>query len=696
MPEASRENPAISVCVLTCDRDRLLVRLLEALRSQLAPGDEVVILDTGGSAETQAAVEGLQMAAVRYVAHPMAQFDFAAARNELLRLAANPLVVFTDDDATPLPGWLQEVRNGLQNCEATGGATLAQGPLPEWWNPAINWCVGLSPPGTVLGAPGFYPDTCNMAARREVWQEFPFQQVKREGRELYATGREDADWWMQRRLNGRRVAVNYRQAVSHYVHPDRLSRVYVLQRAYNDGVAAWIRQPDLKAATDIPWDLAHAAGVVFDKTLKQPWNRRDRLPDVVWLRRQYGKFCAVWQSDVSQRPRHREQLRQLAKAGIFQMKLRMGRVFFLAKKVVRRNPPFPADVPDRIFISADCFVGDSLLLRPHIQAVAETFPEVDILVSARYPLLLTGLPENVRVLEQTVASKEVRSRRFRPDCAIVPYFPSGDWKLWRKHLAPVGATFDCDVGFPGRRDYLLACKQVSKAMEVHEHENLARLFRLWPLRQAAVSPPPAVDLEEQARVERLLAEAGIGGDYITVALGSGHPSKSWPIDKWKRLLELILPEMRLPVVFAGTAEWRSPADEIATGLRSAGFPVLNLCAESLEALLALLSRSALVLGGCSGPKHIAMAYGVPTFTLYSASEPIRWGAAWDHELHGYLTALPQKLSHMELQNLPEEHRINLLQPDAVAGAVMTHWRGLLNARLETNPSTESLESEETE
>lgn len=676
MPERVSPWAPISVCVLTCQRDRLLVRLLEALRPQLAPGDEAVILDTAGSEETRRAVEALDMMAVRYVAHPMPDFDFAAARNELLRLAARPLVVFTDDDATPLPGWLQEVRSGLQQLEAAGGATVAQGPLPRWWNPAVNWCVGLSPPGTVLGQPGFYPDTCNMAARSTLWREFPFEQVKREGRELYATGREDADWWMQRRLQGRAVAVNYRQAVSHYVHPDRLTRGYVLRRAFNDGVADWTRRPGWKAATDIPWDLAHAAGVVADKWLRRPFNRRERLPDVVWLRRQFGKFCAVWQSDIALRPRQREQLWQLTKAGVFQIKIRLSRLAFLTEKILRNNPPFPPDVPDQIFVSADCFVGDTILLRPHIQALAETFPHAEIMISARFPILLSALPENVRVLDQAAASREVRSRKFRPACAIVPYFPFGDWKLWRRRLARVGVTFDSDVGFPGRRDYILARRQTLKVMEVHEHENLARLFRQWPLRPLVPAPPPAVDSDEVEQLGALLEANGIRGRYITVALGTGHPSKTWSMENWQTLLEHVLPDLSLPVIFTGTGEWAEPAETTAQALRSVGHQATSLCGGTLGRLLAAISRSALVLAGCSGPKHIAMAYGVPTFTLYGASEPERWGAAWDHDLHGYITALPQKLSGMELQNLSVEHRINLLQPAEAAQAVISHWRAL--------------------
>lgn len=667
--------PSISVCVLTCGRDILLAKLLRALLPQLEACDEIVIVDTGDTASTLHVVEQMGSAQIKYFGIKMQPFDFAAARNELLKLAIKDAIAFTDDDAIPLRGWLEEIRAGLKRHSAVGGVTLAQGSLPRWWDPSINWCVGLSPPGTILGQPGFYPDTCNMAARREMWEAYPFDQVPRQDRQLYVTGREDADWWMQRRLSGHNVKVNWRQAVSHYVHASRMSMGYIKQRAYNDGVASWLRRPHFRGATDIPWDLAHIAGVVVDKFLSRPLDRKHRLEDTVWLQRQYGRFMAVWEETPDLRPPRREQLVQLLKAAIFQTRIRAGRAVFSAKKLLVQRGEFPPTAPGRIFVSADCLLGDSILLRRHVHALAQTFPRTDILLSCSYPAVFADLGDNLTILPTSEAALEVREGRFKPDAAIVPYFLKGDYRLWRENLAAVGATFDCDVGFSGRRDYTLARMQIPKSMELHEHENLARLFRLWPLIYPEKPPGLGVSVEALNAVERELKAHGIMSPFIAVQLGSGMDSKSWPKGSWIKFLKQFTGETGRNIVLFGGEDWAKAGEEVAASFQ--GHDQVKICAlfgGPVEEIIALISRAELMIGGCSGPKHIAVELGVPTFTLYGASEPVRWGAAQDHDLHGYVNALPQKLSGMELQNMQDDHRIRLLKAGRVAEAAVAHWR----------------------
>ncbi len=667
--------PSISVCVLTSNRDDLLAKLLQRLVPQLEPCDEIVIIDTGDSGSTLRVVELVGSAQIRYYGIEMQPFNFAAARNELLKLARKDAIAFTDDDAVPLRGWLEEIRETLKRHSAVGGVTLAQGSLPKWWDPAVNWCVGLSPPGTILGQPGFYPDTCNMAARREMWEAYPFDQVPRQDRQLYVTGREDADWWMQRRLSGHNVKVNWRQAVSHYVHPSRMSMGYIKQRAYNDGVASWLRRPHYRGATDIPWDLAHTAGVVLDKFILRPLDRKYRLEDVVWLRRQFGRFMAVWDETADLRPPRREQIFQLSKAAVFQARIRAGRAFFSAQKLMAQPGEFPPIAPGRIFVSADCLLGDSVLLRRHVYELAQTFPRVEIMLSCSYPAVFKGLGENIRILPTAEAAQEIREKRFQPDVAIVPYYLKGDYRLWREHLAETGATFDCDVGFSGRRDYTLARVQIPKSMELHEHENLARLFRLWPLVRREELPRLDVDSVVLAGLERQLNAQGVSPPFIAVQLGSGMDSKSWPARSWIKFLNKFIGETGRNVVLFGGSDWAEAGNEVKEAVIGAVQAKIGvLFGGPVEEIIALISRAELVMGGCSGPKHIAVELRIPTFTLYAASEPVRWGAAQDYDLHGYINALPQKLSGMELQNMQDDHRIRLLKADRVAEAALAHWR----------------------
>ncbi len=634
------------------------------------------MLDTAPSDATRQILAEKASPQFKYHPYQMEYFDFATARNELLGLASADAVAFIDDDAFPFANWLAQVRENLACHEATGGATVADGEMPTWWDPEINWCIGLSPPGTILGKPGYYPDTCNVAASRALWTKNPFHVISRENRQLYATGREDAEWWMDRRLSGRDVAVDFRQAVAHHVHADRLVWTYVKERARNDGISSWLRRPAYDAATGIPWDLAHMAGVVADKMAHKPFNRQYRLADVVWMQRQWGKFKAVWQSPVDTRPRRREQLRQLAKASIFQGNIRAGKAAFQTLNLLRHRGNFPPTTPRQIFVSADCFLGDSILLRRHVKALADTFPNSNLLLSCRFPALMQGLSANINAVATADASRIVHDRASKMDGAIIPYFPFGDYRLWRDKLSQIGRTFDCDVGFAGRRDYIYARSVVEKNMELHEHENLAKLFSLWTLKPAVQpSPPPVADADVEW-ANKTLAAAGIAEDYILIQFGAGHESKEWPLGCWIPFLQEIGRSIDLPFVITGGLNWKEAGD---IAVKEVKHPPGILCTigDTVGQMMALVRGTRYFVGSCSGPKHLAMAFSVPTYTLYAASEPQRWGAVEEYHLHGYTNALSQKLSGMELQGLSPNHRMRLLQPEALAEAMLRHYRTVM-------------------
>lgn len=100
--------PAVSIVIPTRGRPERLGALLGALAGQGA--DEVVVVLDGADRATEkvlaAARRGLP---VRVQRHPEARGP-AAARNTGWRTAAGPLVVFTDDDCVPAPGWLDALR----------------------------------------------------------------------------------------------------------------------------------------------------------------------------------------------------------------------------------------------------------------------------------------------------------------------------------------------------------------------------------------------------------------------------------------------------------------------------------------------------------------------------------------------------------------------------------------------------------
>lgn len=105
-PESSAESnyPKATVAVCTRDRPEDLERCLEALMRLPDDGQEFIVVDNYPSTNlTQQLVE--KYPRVRYVREHRPGLNIA--RNRALREATRDIVVFTDDDAAPDPGWLR-------------------------------------------------------------------------------------------------------------------------------------------------------------------------------------------------------------------------------------------------------------------------------------------------------------------------------------------------------------------------------------------------------------------------------------------------------------------------------------------------------------------------------------------------------------------------------------------------------------
>jgi GT2 family glycosyltransferase len=99
---------ALPVTVLVCSRDRhdQLAEALPAIRSELGPGDRLVVVDSAsrgpGTADIAAAL-GLECLRLDMP-------GLARARNAGVHVVNTDIVAFTDDDCRPATGWLAALR----------------------------------------------------------------------------------------------------------------------------------------------------------------------------------------------------------------------------------------------------------------------------------------------------------------------------------------------------------------------------------------------------------------------------------------------------------------------------------------------------------------------------------------------------------------------------------------------------------
>lgn len=140
----------------------------------------------------------------------------------------------------------------------------------------------------------------------------------------------------------------------------------------------------------------------------------------------------------------------------------------------------------------------------------------------------------------------------------------------------------------------------------------AVLRQLWPdapsMPYAAYAPNAKIDVPPRP--------------YIVFVPGSTWKSKCWPVQHFRELL-LLLRSEGLDVVILGAQ------NEYPLGEQIAKEEAQNLCGKTtLKEAASWLKHSQACIGNDSGLSHLAGAIGIPTLTLYGATDPLGslpWG-----------------------------------------------------------------------
>lgn len=132
--------------------------------------------------------------------------------------------------------------------------------------------------------------------------------------------------------------------------------------------------------------------------------------------------------------------------------------------------------------------------------------------------------------------------------------------------------------------------------------------------------------------------ASPGGSFIALNPGAGWETKRWPAELFAGLAQLLSASnafpraSRLPMVIIWGPGEEALCDQI---LHDAALPpdILMLAPRtSLRQLAALLGKARLIVGGDTGPVHLAAALKVPVVGIYGGSDPIRNGAWGDRNV----------------------------------------------------------------
>jgi heptosyltransferase-1 len=212
----------------------------------------------------------------------------------------------------------------------------------------------------------------------------------------------------------------------------------------------------------------------------------------------------------------------------------------------------------------------------------------------------------------------------------------------------------------------------------------------WSAATTGLQPAPPVlphDAAAEAAAKELLN--GLSGRIALLAPAAGWGAKQWPAEHFGELAaRLIADGWNVAVNATGAADSiaaqvaRSAArlskpqpaaasrdSEVASSGNSPQTGQLRVVPCTLAELMELTRRVHLVVGGDTGPVHLAAALGVPTVALFGPTDCGRTGP-WPRDDQTRLRCLRHPESHTDHRRHPAtEHGLSLISVDEVIAAI---------------------------
>ncbi len=272
-------------------------------------------------------------------------------------------------------------------------------------------------------------------------------------------------------------------------------------------------------------------------------------------------------------------------------------------------------------------LGDIVHTFPAVAGLRNSFPRAEIiwLTHPRWVNLVasSGLASEIWPVDsrdlasvrQTIA--KIRAQNWN---ASIDY-----QGLWKSALLPFLAGVPKRVGFSSAsiREFGVPILYTDR---VHPHsahiaDQNGELSLQVGAQNAVGLVEMRVDESDRLRVKSVLHAAGIDR-YVVLSPGGGWRSKCWPAQRFGELCQKIRKELNVPcVINYGPGE-----ESLAAAVKSSsGNSDPFLYDGELGPLMALLQGAQCIVGGDTGPLHLAIALGTKAVAIFGPTNPARNG-----------------------------------------------------------------------
>ena len=272
-------------------------------------------------------------------------------------------------------------------------------------------------------------------------------------------------------------------------------------------------------------------------------------------------------------------------------------------------------------------LGDIVHTFPAVSGLRQSFPRAEI-------IWLTH-PRWVNLVASSALASEiwpVDSRDLSSVRQIIAKISAQRWDaaidyqgLWKSALLPLLAGVPKRIGFSSEtiREFgvpILYTDRV-RPRAIHIADQNGELSVRADARAAVAPVKLRVSEADRQRVCSDLSTAGIN-TYVVLSPGGGWRSKCWPPERFGELCQKIRDDLKMHCVinYGPGEETLAAAVKSAAG-KAEPFPYDG----ELGQLMALLQGAQCIVGGDTGPLHLAIALGTKAVAIFGPTNPARNG-----------------------------------------------------------------------
>ena len=272
-------------------------------------------------------------------------------------------------------------------------------------------------------------------------------------------------------------------------------------------------------------------------------------------------------------------------------------------------------------------LGDIVHTFPAVAALRESFPHAEIvwLTHPRWKTLVESSELATDIWEIETRShaslREIIGRiRKKHFTTAIDY-----QGLWKSAALPFLGGVSSRIGFSSQtiREFGVPILYTDRVRSMHKHiaDQNGELSQRAGARNGVAAVPLAVPTIQEVFVLQLLRGFAIER-YVVLSPAGGWRSKCWPPDRYGALCQKIRSSLGLRcVVNYGPGE-----EELVSAVKSASGEADPIAYNgSLSQLMALLRNAACIVGGDTGPLHLAVALGTPAVAIFGPTDPARNG-----------------------------------------------------------------------